>query len=149
MPEEELRHEIAAGVAFWGYEDAGQLVGVMGIQDVKRIYNTPELAPGKNLVFAACGVTDGNLLQGVRFTGDGVHCRPGAGARRQQQASDGRSHVRTSPRDGNTASPEAKAHAEAGRATRHHLPGPDGGWRCGNRGGLPRPGPVCATQWRF
>jgi fructose-1,6-bisphosphatase II len=25
------------------------------------------------LVFAACGVTDGNLLQGVRFTGDGVH----------------------------------------------------------------------------
>jgi fructose-1,6-bisphosphatase class II len=45
----------------------------MGIQDVKRIYTTPELAPGKNLVFAACGVTDGNLLQGVRFTGDGVH----------------------------------------------------------------------------
>src|ERR1700686_1687517 len=45
----------------------------MGIQDVNRIYNTPELAPGKNLVFAACGVTDGNLLQGVRFTGDGTH----------------------------------------------------------------------------
>ncbi len=45
----------------------------MGITDVNRIYNTPELAPGHNLVFAACGVTDGNLLQGVRFTGDGVH----------------------------------------------------------------------------
>jgi fructose-1,6-bisphosphatase class II len=45
----------------------------MGIQDVTRVYTTPELAPGKNLVFAACGVTDGNLLQGVRFTGDGVH----------------------------------------------------------------------------
>ena len=45
----------------------------MGIADVNRIYNTPELAPGKNIVFAACGVTDGNLLQGVRFTGDGVH----------------------------------------------------------------------------
>ena len=45
----------------------------MGIQDVNRIYNTPELAPGKHLVFAACGVTDGNLLQGVRFTGDGTH----------------------------------------------------------------------------
>src|SRR6185369_11300485 len=45
----------------------------MGIHDVNRIYNTPELAPGKNLVFAACGVTDGNLLQGVRFTGDGTH----------------------------------------------------------------------------
>ena len=45
----------------------------MGIADVNRIYTTPELAPGKNLVFAACGVTDGNLLQGVRFTGDGTH----------------------------------------------------------------------------
>ncbi|HTS26630.1 MAG TPA: class II fructose-bisphosphatase [Bryobacteraceae bacterium] len=45
----------------------------MGIRDTNRIYTTPELAPGRTLVFAACGVTDGNLLQGVRFTGDGTH----------------------------------------------------------------------------
>jgi fructose-1,6-bisphosphatase/sedoheptulose 1,7-bisphosphatase-like protein len=45
----------------------------MGIQDVDRVYNTPELAPGKHIVFAASGVTGGDLLQGVRFTGDGVH----------------------------------------------------------------------------
>jgi len=45
----------------------------MGIRDVHRIYHTPDLAPGQNLVFVACGVTDGNLLQGVRFTGDGIH----------------------------------------------------------------------------
>jgi len=45
----------------------------MGIQDVNRTYNTTDLAPGRHLVFAACGVTDGNLLQGVRFTGDGTH----------------------------------------------------------------------------
>lgn len=44
----------------------------MGIRDVTKIYNTAELAPGHRLVFAACGVTDGNLLRGVRFTGDGV-----------------------------------------------------------------------------
>jgi fructose-1,6-bisphosphatase class II len=44
----------------------------MGIQDVNRIYMTHDLAPGRNLVFAACGVTDGNLLQGVRFFGDGT-----------------------------------------------------------------------------
>lgn len=44
----------------------------MGIHDVTKIYNTTELAPGHRLVFAACGVTDGNLLRGVRFTGDGV-----------------------------------------------------------------------------
>ena len=45
----------------------------MGIRDVTRIYNTAELAPGRTLVFAASGVTDGNLLRGVRFTGDGIH----------------------------------------------------------------------------
>jgi fructose-1,6-bisphosphatase class II len=45
----------------------------MGIRDVKKIYDTQELAPGRSLVFAACGVTDGNLLQGVRFSSDGVH----------------------------------------------------------------------------
>ena len=28
MPRDELRHEIDAGVAFWGYEEEGDLVGV-------------------------------------------------------------------------------------------------------------------------
>src|SRR5436190_3520942 len=45
----------------------------IGISDVNRVYGASELAPGKNIVFAACGVTDGDLLRGVRFTGDGVH----------------------------------------------------------------------------
>src|ERR1700730_8057918 len=45
----------------------------MGIRDVTKIYNASQLAPGRNLVFAACGVTDGNLLRGVRFSSDGVH----------------------------------------------------------------------------
>src|SRR5258705_467282 len=44
----------------------------MGIRDVNKIYTTQELAPGKNIVFAASGVTDGNLLKGVRFFGDGI-----------------------------------------------------------------------------
>ena len=34
MPLEELLAEIAAGVNFWGYEDSGSLVGVMGLQQV-------------------------------------------------------------------------------------------------------------------
>lgn len=34
MPRAELRHEIDAGVCFWGIVDEGQLAGVMGIQDV-------------------------------------------------------------------------------------------------------------------
>ena len=45
----------------------------MGIRDVHRVYTTAELATGKQLVFAACGVTDGNLLRGIRFSGDGTH----------------------------------------------------------------------------
>jgi fructose-1,6-bisphosphatase class II len=44
----------------------------MGIKDLRRVYRTEDLAPGKNLVFAATGVTDGSLLKGVRFFGDGV-----------------------------------------------------------------------------
>src|SRR5271165_1072608 len=44
----------------------------MGISDPKRIYTAEDLAPGKNVVFAATGVTDGPLLKGVRFFGDGV-----------------------------------------------------------------------------
>ena len=35
MPAHELDAEIAAGVAFWGYEADGELVGVMGIQRVR------------------------------------------------------------------------------------------------------------------
>ncbi len=37
MPREELRHEIDAGVRFWGYVDNAELVGVMGIQDVQDV----------------------------------------------------------------------------------------------------------------
>jgi GNAT superfamily N-acetyltransferase len=37
MPREELKHEIEAGVFFWGYREGDVLVGVMGIQDVKDV----------------------------------------------------------------------------------------------------------------
>ena len=37
MPAQELRHELASGVVFWGYEENGELVGVMGIQDVADV----------------------------------------------------------------------------------------------------------------
>lgn len=37
MSEDELRHEMAEGVIFWGYEEDGELLGVMGIQDVKDV----------------------------------------------------------------------------------------------------------------
>jgi GNAT superfamily N-acetyltransferase len=37
MPACELDDEIAAGVAFWGYEAGGELLGVMGIQEVRDV----------------------------------------------------------------------------------------------------------------
>src|SRR5436189_823781 len=44
----------------------------MGISDFKRVYRSKDLAPGKHIIFAATGVTDGTLMRGVRFFGDGT-----------------------------------------------------------------------------
>ena len=44
----------------------------MGITDMKRVYRSADLAGGKQIVFAATGVTDGTLMKGVRFFGEGV-----------------------------------------------------------------------------
>ncbi len=43
----------------------------MGIDDPNKVYSTDDLAPGKKIIFAATGVTDGALLRGVRFFGAG------------------------------------------------------------------------------
>jgi fructose-1,6-bisphosphatase class II len=37
-----------------------------------KIYTSKELASGDGIIFAATGVTDGSLMRGVRFFGDGV-----------------------------------------------------------------------------
>jgi fructose-1,6-bisphosphatase II / sedoheptulose-1,7-bisphosphatase len=44
----------------------------MGVRDLRKIYSTSDLAPGEQIIFAATGVTDGSLLKGVRFFGDGT-----------------------------------------------------------------------------
>ena len=44
----------------------------MGITDLRRVYRSADLASGESLIFAATGVTDGALMKGVRFFGDGV-----------------------------------------------------------------------------
>ncbi len=53
-------------------EQQAERVRSMGIRDLKRTYSTADLAPGKEIIFAATGVTEGSLLKGVRFFGDGV-----------------------------------------------------------------------------
>jgi len=44
----------------------------MGITDFKRVYRSKDLAPGAKVIFAATGVTEGSLMKGVRFFGDGI-----------------------------------------------------------------------------
>jgi fructose-1,6-bisphosphatase/sedoheptulose 1,7-bisphosphatase-like protein len=44
----------------------------MGITDFKRVYRAKDLAPGNRIIFAATGVTDGTMMKGVRFFGDGI-----------------------------------------------------------------------------
>ena len=44
----------------------------MGIADKDKLYGACDLAPGNSVLFAATGVTDGSLMKGVRFVGDGL-----------------------------------------------------------------------------
>jgi GNAT superfamily N-acetyltransferase len=37
MSREKLQREMAAGVMFWGFEDEGRLLGVMGLQEVQDV----------------------------------------------------------------------------------------------------------------
>src|SRR5512143_671789 len=37
MPREELQAEVESGVVFWCFEEGGELLGVMGIQDVREV----------------------------------------------------------------------------------------------------------------
>jgi len=39
----------------------------MGINDPDKVYNADELASGDTVLFAACGITPGTLMDGVRF----------------------------------------------------------------------------------
>jgi fructose-1,6-bisphosphatase class II len=44
----------------------------MGISDTTRVFKSADLASGRDIIFAAAGVTDGALMRGVRFFGDGI-----------------------------------------------------------------------------
>jgi fructose-1,6-bisphosphatase class II len=52
-----------------GDDERMKRMGIKGGFD--RVYTAEDLAPGKNIVFAATGVTNGNLLKGIRFFGGG------------------------------------------------------------------------------
>jgi fructose-1,6-bisphosphatase II / sedoheptulose-1,7-bisphosphatase len=44
----------------------------MNITDPDKVYEAEELASGETVLFAACGITPGVLMQGVRFFGGGA-----------------------------------------------------------------------------
>lgn len=44
----------------------------LGYTDLDRVYSTVDLAPGEEILVSCTGVTDGELLKGVRFFGGGV-----------------------------------------------------------------------------
>jgi fructose-1,6-bisphosphatase II len=58
---------------FW-YRNEGERERVrsMGVDDPDRVFGTDELAPGNSILFAATGITDGDLFRGVRFFGGGA-----------------------------------------------------------------------------
>jgi fructose-1,6-bisphosphatase class II len=66
-----LNGEIQGRLVLTRPSDADRL-RKMGIDDLDRVYRTEDLAPGRNIIFAAAGVTDGALLKAVRFFRDGI-----------------------------------------------------------------------------
>ena len=74
MPEEELAREINAGVVFWCWEEDGDILGIMGIQDVKDVtlirhaYTLPACQRqgiGSKLLQHLAGLTERPLLMGT------------------------------------------------------------------------------------
>ncbi|MDQ2941166.1 MAG: class II fructose-bisphosphatase [Chloroflexota bacterium] len=58
----------------WRSDEEKERARGMGVDvdDSERVYMTNDLASGENVVFCATGVTDGELLRGVRFFGGGA-----------------------------------------------------------------------------
>jgi fructose-1,6-bisphosphatase II len=57
----------------WRSNEEKERAKTMGLTDVSedKIYCTNDLAPGEDIVFAACGITTGDLLKGVSYFGIG------------------------------------------------------------------------------
>ena len=67
-----LGGELQARFRFRNDEERERAKKMLGHADESRVYRTEELASGENLVFAATGVTGGDLLEPVRFFGGGA-----------------------------------------------------------------------------
>lgn len=67
-----LGGEIQARIR-WRHDEEKERARDMGIDvDESKVYLTNDLAPSDEIVFAACGITTGDLLTGVRYFGTGA-----------------------------------------------------------------------------
>jgi len=67
-----LGGELQARFRFRNDEERERATTMLGHADETRVYRTEDLASGDNLVFAATGVTGGDMLKAVRFFGGGA-----------------------------------------------------------------------------
>ncbi len=51
----------------WNREDNIARLKSMGVDDPDKVYEAEELASGETVLFAACGITPGTLMEGVRL----------------------------------------------------------------------------------
>ena len=74
MAKDELKHEIDAGVVFWGFEEGSRLIGIMGIQHVqdatliRHAYvrpNRQRQGIGRKLLSELCKKSDRPILIGT------------------------------------------------------------------------------------
>jgi len=74
MSKDELKHEIDAGVVFWGFEEEGRLIGVMGIQHIQDVtlirhayvrLQRQHQGIGKKLLLELCQKSDRPILIGT------------------------------------------------------------------------------------
>lgn len=66
-----LGGEIQARLTAIG-DDQVERLAALGYDDLDKVYATEELAPGEEILFSCTGVTDGELLSGVRLFGGSV-----------------------------------------------------------------------------
>lgn len=63
---------VQAGTYLPPKEETERELKEKGIEDPSKVFECEELACGKEVLFAATGITDGDLIKGVRFFGGGV-----------------------------------------------------------------------------
>jgi fructose-1,6-bisphosphatase II len=57
----------------WPRNEKEQMMAIDHGLDIKRVLTTDDLVAGDNVFFAATGITDGQLVNGVRFEGNTAH----------------------------------------------------------------------------